>query len=46
MQAPILSFSINSAGTILAAGTELVEKGGDEGEDEARLLFWYDTDTS
>ncbi|KAJ3025415.1 UNVERIFIED_CONTAM: WD repeat-containing protein 89 [Siphonaria sp. JEL0065] len=36
----ILSLSRNASGTILAAGTELVEKGGPEGEDVARLLMW------
>ncbi|ORY51613.1 WD40 repeat-like protein [Rhizoclosmatium globosum] len=36
----ILSLSRNASGTILAAGTELAEKAGPDGEDVARLLMW------
>ncbi|TPX78171.1 hypothetical protein CcCBS67573_g00546 [Chytriomyces confervae] len=37
--ASVLSISLNAAGTVLAAGTELAEKAGPEGEDVARLLM-------
>ncbi|KAJ3327527.1 WD repeat-containing protein 89 [Blyttiomyces sp. JEL0837] len=37
--APILSFSLNCANTVVAAGTELIEQKGEE-ENEARILFW------
>ncbi|KAI9333258.1 WD40-repeat-containing domain protein [Obelidium mucronatum] len=36
----ILSLTRNANGSILAAGTELAEKAGPEGEDVARLLMW------
>ncbi|KAJ3197417.1 WD repeat-containing protein 89 [Irineochytrium annulatum] len=37
-EAPLLSFSSNCSNTVVAAGTELVERPREE--DEAKLLFW------
>ncbi|KAJ3391374.1 hypothetical protein HDU84_006119 [Entophlyctis sp. JEL0112] len=39
-EAPLVTVSANTSGNVLAAGAELAEKSGPEGEDVASLLMW------
>ncbi|KAJ3133392.1 WD repeat-containing protein 89 [Physocladia obscura] len=38
--APLVSLACNASGSVLAAGAELAEKAGPDGEDIASLLMW------